>query len=158
MRKMKQRKLGNSHVEVPPIGLGCMSMSGAYGSIVDKKDMISVIRGSVERGVTFFDTAQNCGRSLMKSLWAKRLLQPTLKKAAKPDHSKMATWSQDEVRRIAEADDFHISPFREDGVTYGTPTWIWSVAVDESLPNLFRPPRAFPEWIIVTLPRLRQSD
>jgi hypothetical protein len=43
------------------------------------------------------------------------------------------TWSKDELRRIAEADDLHISPFREDGVTYGTPTWIWSVAVDGDL-------------------------
>src|SRR4051794_4071783 len=47
--------------------------------------------------------------------------------------STMAAWSQDEMRKIAEADDLHISPFREDGVTYGTPTWIWSVAVDGSL-------------------------
>jgi hypothetical protein len=45
----------------------------------------------------------------------------------------MAAWSKDELRRIAEADDLHISPFREDGVTYGTPTWIWSVAVDDAL-------------------------
>jgi hypothetical protein len=45
----------------------------------------------------------------------------------------VATWSKDELRKIAEADDLHISPFREDGVTYGTPTWIWSVAVDEAL-------------------------
>jgi hypothetical protein len=45
----------------------------------------------------------------------------------------MRTWSKDELRRIAEADDLHISPFREDGVTYGTPTWIWSVAVDDVL-------------------------
>ena len=45
----------------------------------------------------------------------------------------MATWSKDELRKIAEADDLHISPFREDGVTYGTPTWIWSVAVDDAL-------------------------
>ena len=43
------------------------------------------------------------------------------------------TWSKDELRRIAEADDLHISPFREDGNTYGTPTWIWSVAVDGDL-------------------------
>lgn len=42
-------------------------------------------------------------------------------------------WSEDELRRIAEADDLHIAPFREDGVTYGTPTWIWSVAVDDGL-------------------------
>jgi hypothetical protein len=45
----------------------------------------------------------------------------------------MATWSKDELRKIAEADDLHISPFREDGVTYGTPIWIWSVAVDAAL-------------------------
>jgi hypothetical protein len=45
----------------------------------------------------------------------------------------MSTWSKDELRKIAETDDLHISPFREDGVTYGTPTWIWSVAVDDAL-------------------------
>ena len=43
------------------------------------------------------------------------------------------TFSKDELRRIAEADDLHISPLREDGATYGTPTWIWSVAVDGAL-------------------------
>ena len=43
------------------------------------------------------------------------------------------TWSKDELHRIAEADDLHIAPFRDDGVTYGTPTWIWSVAVDGAL-------------------------
>ncbi|APW64113.1 DUF2255 family protein [Paludisphaera borealis] len=45
----------------------------------------------------------------------------------------MTTWPKDELRKIAEADDLHISPFREDGATYGTPTWIWSVAVDDAL-------------------------
>ena len=45
----------------------------------------------------------------------------------------MSTWAKDELRRIAEADDLHISPFREDGKTYGTPTWIWSVVVDDAL-------------------------
>jgi hypothetical protein len=45
----------------------------------------------------------------------------------------MATWSIEELRKIAEADDLHISPFREDGVTYGTPTWIWSVMVEDAL-------------------------
>ena len=43
------------------------------------------------------------------------------------------TWSKDELRKIAAADDLHISPFREDGVTFGTPTWIWSVAVGGAL-------------------------
>jgi hypothetical protein len=45
----------------------------------------------------------------------------------------MATWPEDELRKIAEADDLHISPLREDGKTYGTPTWIWSVAVGDAL-------------------------
>lgn len=45
----------------------------------------------------------------------------------------MNTWSKTELRRLAETDDLHISPFREDGKTYGTPTWIWSVVVDEAL-------------------------
>ena len=45
----------------------------------------------------------------------------------------MANWSKDELRRIGETDDLHISPFREDGKTYGTPTWIWSVVVDDAL-------------------------
>jgi hypothetical protein len=41
----------------------------------------------------------------------------------------MTTWSKEELRSIAETDDLHISPFREDAKTYGTPTWIWSVVV-----------------------------
>jgi hypothetical protein len=45
----------------------------------------------------------------------------------------MIAWSREELRRIADGDDLHIAPFREDGVTYGTPTWIWSVAVDDGL-------------------------
>jgi hypothetical protein len=45
----------------------------------------------------------------------------------------MAAWSIDELRKIAEADDLHIAPLREDGVAYGTPTWIWSVAVGDAL-------------------------
>lgn len=42
-------------------------------------------------------------------------------------------WSQEELHKLAESDDLHVSSFREDGVTYGTPTWIWSVAVDGAL-------------------------
>lgn len=45
----------------------------------------------------------------------------------------MSTWSKDELRKIAETDDLHISPLREDGTTYGTPTWIWSVVVEDAL-------------------------
>jgi len=45
----------------------------------------------------------------------------------------MTAWPKTELHKIADADDLHISPFREDGVTYGTPTWIWSVALDGAL-------------------------
>jgi hypothetical protein len=45
----------------------------------------------------------------------------------------IVTWPKDELSKIAEADDLHIAPLREDGMTYGTPTWIWSVAVDGDL-------------------------
>jgi hypothetical protein len=44
-----------------------------------------------------------------------------------------AAWLKDDLRAITEADDLHIAPLREDGKTYGTPTWIWSVAVDDGL-------------------------
>lgn len=45
----------------------------------------------------------------------------------------MPEWIKDELEKIANSDDLHISPFREDGITYGTPTWIWSVVVDDEL-------------------------
>jgi aryl-alcohol dehydrogenase-like predicted oxidoreductase len=58
---MQKRKLGKSNLEVSAIGLGCMGMSFAYGPAGDKQEMISVIRSAVERGVTFFDTAEIYG-------------------------------------------------------------------------------------------------
>jgi hypothetical protein len=45
----------------------------------------------------------------------------------------MTAWSEEELRKIAAVDDLHISPFREDRVTYGTPIWIWSVAVRDAI-------------------------
>jgi hypothetical protein len=45
----------------------------------------------------------------------------------------MSTWPKDELSKIAGTDDLHISPFRADGKTYGTPTWIWSVVVDDAI-------------------------
>ena len=45
----------------------------------------------------------------------------------------MSKWKKDELQRIAETDDLHIAPLREDGATYGTPTWIWSVVIDGDL-------------------------
>ncbi len=58
---MQKRKLGKSGLEVSALGLGCMGMSFAYGPVPDKKEMISLIRSAVEKGVTFFDTAEAYG-------------------------------------------------------------------------------------------------
>ena len=58
---MQKRKLGNSNLEVSALGLGCMGMSFGYGPAADKQEMISLIRTAVERGVTFFDTAEAYG-------------------------------------------------------------------------------------------------
>ena len=58
---MQKRKLGKSNLEVSALGLGCMGMSFGFGPAVDKKDGISLIRAAVERGVTFFDTAEVYG-------------------------------------------------------------------------------------------------
>ena len=58
---MKKRKLGNSGMEVSALGLGCMGMSYGYGPAGDKQEMISLLRKAVERGVTFFDTAEVYG-------------------------------------------------------------------------------------------------
>jgi aryl-alcohol dehydrogenase-like predicted oxidoreductase len=58
---MQKRKLGKSTLEVSAIGLGCMGLSSGYGPAVDKQAGISLIRGAVERGVTFFDTAEVYG-------------------------------------------------------------------------------------------------
>jgi aryl-alcohol dehydrogenase-like predicted oxidoreductase len=58
---MQKRKLGNSGLEVSAIGLGCMGMSFSYGPPKDKQEMTALIRSAVERGVTFFDTAEVYG-------------------------------------------------------------------------------------------------
>ena len=58
---MQKRKLGKSGLEVSALGLGCMGMSFSYGPPADKKEMISLLRAAVERGVTFFDTAEVYG-------------------------------------------------------------------------------------------------
>ncbi len=58
---MQKRKLGNSGLEVSALGLGCMGMSFSYGPAKDKQEMISLIRAAVERGITFFDTAEVYG-------------------------------------------------------------------------------------------------
>jgi aryl-alcohol dehydrogenase-like predicted oxidoreductase len=58
---MQKRKLGKSNLEVSPLGLGCMGMSFSYGPPADKQEMIALLRSAVDRGVTFFDTAEVYG-------------------------------------------------------------------------------------------------
>jgi len=58
---MKTRRLGKSDLEVSALGLGCMGMSFGYGPAADKNEMVSLLRSAVERGVTFFDTAEVYG-------------------------------------------------------------------------------------------------
>ncbi len=65
---MQKRKLGKSNLEVSALGFGCMGMSWSYGPPKDKQEMISVLRAAVERGVTFFDTAEVYGPFLNEEL------------------------------------------------------------------------------------------
>ena len=65
---MQKRKLGKSGLEVSAIGLGCMGMSSGYGPPKDKQEMISLLRAAVERGVTFFDTAEIYGPFINEEL------------------------------------------------------------------------------------------
>ncbi len=58
---MQKRKLGRSNLEVSALGLGCMGMSFSYGPPADKQEMIALLRAAVERGITFFDTAEVYG-------------------------------------------------------------------------------------------------
>jgi aryl-alcohol dehydrogenase-like predicted oxidoreductase len=65
---MQKRKLGNSGLEVSALGLGCMGMSFSYGPPKDKKEMTTLLRAAVERGITFFDTAEVYGPFLNEEL------------------------------------------------------------------------------------------
>ena len=61
MKTLQKRMLGNCGLEVSALGLGCMGMSWSYGEAKDKEEMIKLIHAAVERGVTFFDTAEVYG-------------------------------------------------------------------------------------------------
>jgi aryl-alcohol dehydrogenase-like predicted oxidoreductase len=65
---MQKRKLGNSNLEVSALGLGCMGMSFSYGPPKDKQEMTSLLHAAVERGITFFDTAEMYGPFLNEEL------------------------------------------------------------------------------------------
>jgi len=65
---MQERKLGRSNLEVSPLGLGCMGMSFSYGPPKDKQKMTCLLRAAVERGLTFFDTAEVYGPYINEEL------------------------------------------------------------------------------------------
>src|SRR5580700_1803662 len=65
---MKKRRLGKSNLEVSAIGLGCMGMSFSYGPPKDKKEMTGVLHAAVDRGITFFDTAEIYGPFINEEL------------------------------------------------------------------------------------------
>ena len=70
---MQERTLGKSNLEVSAIGLGCMGMSWSYGPAKDKKEMTALLHAAVERGVTFFDTAEVYGPLLNEELLGEAL-------------------------------------------------------------------------------------
>ena len=111
---MKKRKLGKTNMEVSAIGLGCMGMSFAYGPPGDKQEMISLLRAAVERGVTFFDTAEVYGPFTNEELvgeglapFRKQVVIAT-KFGFKPDSKPETRWSNldshpEHIREVAEA-------------------------------------------------------
>ncbi len=72
---MKKRTLGNSNLEVSALGLGCLGMSASYGLRQDETEMIALLRAAVDRGVTFFDTAESYGPYTNETLLGKALLK-----------------------------------------------------------------------------------
>jgi len=111
---MKKRKLGKSNLEVSAIGLGCMGMSFAYGPAKDKREMISLLHAAVERGVTFFDTAEVYGPFTNEELVGEGLapfrnqVVIATKFGFKPDSKPETRWSSldsrpEHIREVAEA-------------------------------------------------------
>lgn len=111
---MEKRKLGNSNLEVSAIGLGCMGMSFGYGPPKDKKEMISLIQAAVEKGVTFFDTAEVYGPFINEELVGEALapfrneVKIATKFGFKPSAADPSKWSEldsrpEHIREVAEA-------------------------------------------------------
>jgi aryl-alcohol dehydrogenase-like predicted oxidoreductase len=111
---MKKRKLGKGNLEVSALGLGCMGMSFGYGPAAEKKEMISLIRTAVERGVTFFDTAEVYGPFTNEELVGEALapLRDQVVIATKfgfvPDPNDSSKWTvlnsrPEHVKKVVEA-------------------------------------------------------
>jgi len=115
---MRNRKLGKSNLEVSALGLGCMGMSFGYGPAVDKKEGITLSRAAVERGVTFFDSAEIYGPFTNEQLVGEALapfreqvviatkfgfkIDPNTGKQAgldsRPERARLALWAEDLLR------------------------------------------------------------
>jgi aryl-alcohol dehydrogenase-like predicted oxidoreductase len=113
--KLKKRKLGNSHLEVSALGLGCMRMSHDESPLPDRQEMISFLHAAVERGITFFDTAEVYGPFINEELLGEAL-SPFREKvviATKfgfkhdpnkgPSHTVGLDSRPEQIRRVAEA-------------------------------------------------------
>jgi aryl-alcohol dehydrogenase-like predicted oxidoreductase len=111
---MQKRKLGNSNLEVSALGLGCMGMSFGYGPPADKQEMISLIRTAVERGITFFDTAEVYGPFTNEELVGEALapfreqVVIATKFGFKPASDGESRWSEldsrpEHIKQVAEA-------------------------------------------------------
>jgi aryl-alcohol dehydrogenase-like predicted oxidoreductase len=111
---MQKRKLGNRNLEVSALGLGCMGMSFSYGPAADKQEMISLLRSAVERGVTFFDTAEVYGPFTNEELVGEALspfrgqVVIATKFGFKPAFNGEVRWSEldsrpEHIKQVAEA-------------------------------------------------------
>ncbi len=111
---MQKRKLGNSGLEVSALGLGCMGMSFSYAPFPDRQEMIALIRTAVERGITFFDTAEVYGPFVNEELVGEALapfrgqVVIATKFGFKPASSGEARWSEldsrpEHIKQVAEA-------------------------------------------------------
>ncbi len=112
--EMKKRRLGRSNLEVSAVGLGCMGMSFGYGPAADKQEMIALLRSAVDRGVTFFDTAEVYGPFTNEELLGEALspfrgrVVIATKFGFKLDPNGGPKWSgldsrPDHIKRVAEA-------------------------------------------------------
>jgi aryl-alcohol dehydrogenase-like predicted oxidoreductase len=111
---MQKRKLGNSNLEVSALGLGCMGMSHGYGPAKDRAEMISLLRSAVEKGVTFFDTAEVYGPFTNEELVGEALAPVrdqvviATKFGFKPDPDDPSKWNgldsrPEHIREVTEA-------------------------------------------------------
>src|SRR5271157_2951847 len=111
---MQKRKLGKSNLEVSALGLGCMGMSFSYGPPKDKREMTSLLRAAVQRGVTFFDTAEVYGPFTNEELVGEALapyreqLVIATKFGFKPSPTDPSKWTElesrpEHIKQVAEA-------------------------------------------------------